>query len=315
VRDAVERSRGIIARPRAVYGHGRLARIAAGALVLVAALLLGAATAAAQDVDLPPAPTTAPPPAAAPAPPAPRAAPAPVAAAVAPAAPVRLAIGAYGQAVRDLQRELRRRGMRLAVDGAFGPATRRAVKRMQKRLRMRQTGVADARLLKRLGLRTRAVASGGLPAASGSSPYLDVFPVAGEHSFFDDYGAARGQGPHQGNDIMADRGTPAVAVDDAVVHRLSRVETGLGGIYVWLKRADGVQYYYAHLNTVAEGLDVGSAVAVGQVIGTVGNTGDARHGAPHLHFEIRPDGVTTINPYQHLVAVDPAAQTGANGGR
>jgi len=104
-------------------------------------------------------------------------------------------------------------------------------------------------------------------------------------------------------------------VDDAVVHGLSRVETGLGGIYVWLKRADGVQYYYAHLNTVAEGLDVGSAVAVGQVIGTVGNTGDARHGAPHLHFEIRPDGVTTINPYQHLVAVDPAAQTGANGGR
>jgi murein DD-endopeptidase MepM/ murein hydrolase activator NlpD len=314
MRDAAERSRGITARPRAVHGHGRLSRIAAGALVLITILLLGAATAAAQDVELPPAPPAAPPPAAAPAPPAPTAAPAPEAAA-ARAAPLRLAIGSYGQAVRDLQRELRRRGLRITVDGAFGPATRRAVKRMQKRLRMRQTGVADARLLKRLGLRTRAVASGGPPAAPGSSPYLDVFPVAGEHSFFDDFGAPRGQGPHQGNDIMAARGTPIVAVDDAVVHRLARAETGLGGIYVWLERADGVQYYYAHMNTIAEGFDVGSAVAVGQVIGTVGNTGDARHGSPHLHFEIRPGGGSPISPYQHLVAVDPAAQTGANGGR
>ena len=40
------------------------------------------------------------------------------------------------------------------------------------------------------------------------------------------------------------------------------------------------------------------------MIGTVGNTGDARYGATHLHFEIRPGG-TPIDPYPHLVAVDP----------
>jgi murein DD-endopeptidase MepM/ murein hydrolase activator NlpD len=97
-----------------------------------------------------------------------------------------------------------------------------------------------------------------------------------------------------------------VAVDDAVVRRLTRVEQGLGGIYVWLERADGVQYYYAHMNSIADGLVEGSKVSVGQVIGTVGNTGDARHGATHCHFEIRPDGVTSIDPYPHLRAVDPA---------
>ena len=48
----------------------------------------------------------------------------------------------------------------------------------------------------------------------------------------------------------------------------------------------------------------GSKVTAGQVIGAVGNTGDARYGATHCHFEIRPSG-TPIDPYPHLVAVDP----------
>lgn len=273
-------------------------------------------------MELPPPPGTAPAPGAAPAPT--TAAPAPATAA-APAAPaivaprratsVRLSVGDTGGAVRDLQRELRRRGMRIVVDGAFGPATKRAVTRMQKRFRMRASGVADAKLLKRLGLRTREVAAAPVtPAAPGSSDLLKVFPVAGENSYFDDYGAARHQGSHEGIDIMADRGTPVVAVDDGSISKLARAETGLGGIYVWLKRADGVQYYYAHLNSVAEGLDVGTGVGVGQVIGTVGNTGDARHASPHLHFEIR-SGWSPTNPYPHLVAVDPAARTSARAGR
>jgi murein DD-endopeptidase MepM/ murein hydrolase activator NlpD len=271
-------------------------------------------------VELPPPPAPTPAPGAAPAP-----APGVAAAAAEPAAAVttrprraravRLSVGDTGRAVRDLQRELRRRGMRIAVDGAFGPATKRAVARMQKRFRMRATGVADAKLLKRLGLRTRAVAAApARVSAPGSSEFLKVFPVAGENSYFDDYGAARHQGSHQGIDIMADRGTPVVAVEDGSVSKLARAETGLGGIYVWLRRTDGVQYYYAHLNTVAEGLDVGSPVGVGQVIGTVGNTGDARHASPHLHFEIRR-GWSPINPYSHLVAVDPAARTSARARR
>ena len=78
-----------------------------------------------------------------------------------------------------------------------------------------------------------------------------------------------------------------------------------------LERADGTQYYYAHMTTITDGLAEGSKVAVGQLVGTVGNTGDARYGAAHLHFEIHPGGGSATNPYSHLVAVDPAARTQA----
>lgn len=219
---------GIPNRARAGHGYGRILRSAAAVLVLLACLLVGAATASADGVDLPSAPATDSQ-GAAPAPPAGAGAPA---AAAAPAtatprsAPVRLRVGSRGDAVRDLQRELRRRG----------------------------------------------------------------------------------QGSHQGIDIMADRNTPLVAVDDGAISQLSRAETGLGGIYVWLRRADGVQYYYAHMESVAEGLEIGSRISVGQVLGTVGNSGDARSAPPHLHFEIRNEW-TPINPYRHLQAVDPTART------
>lgn len=181
---------------------------------------------------------------------------------------------------------------------------------------MKTTGIAGPKLLKRLGLPARAVAAAPAPAASpalvpGADAYLKVFPVAGEYVYRDDFGDPRGQGPHQGNDIMADRGTPLVAVDDVVVDRLTRTESRLGGIYLLLDRADGVEYFYAHMHTIAAGLSEGTRVAAGQVIGTVGNTGDARYGAPHLHFEIHPDGRTPVNPYTHLQAVDPTARATA----
>ncbi len=98
-----------------------------------------------------------------------------------------------------------------------------------------------------------------------------------------------------------------------MISKMTRVETGLGGLYIWLKRADGVQYYYAHMDSIAEGLAAGSRITVGQVVGAVGNTGDARHGAPHLHFEIRI-AWTPINPYPHLQAVDPAARAASRPG-
>jgi murein DD-endopeptidase MepM/ murein hydrolase activator NlpD len=237
---------------------------------------------------------------------------APAATTVAPkATPVVLRIGSYGAAVRDLQRELRRRGIKVTVDGAFGPATKKAVKRIQKRFKMKQTGIADAKLLKKLGLQVRVTAGATTPVQPtvlpGRSPYLDVFPLVGDYTYSDDFGAPRHQGRHEGVDIMADRNTPIVAVTNATVERLTRVETGLGGIYVWLRRSDGTEYYFAHMNTIATGLEAGQQVTAGQVIGAVGNTGDARYGATHLHFEIRPGG-SPIDPYPHLVAVDPTAR-------
>lgn len=282
----------------------RRVRRTAGLVALATALSVTASQAVAQvEVPTRTGSATAAAPAAQPAAPAPRAS-----SASAPAAtrsvPVRLRIGSRGVAVRDLQRALRQRGFRIAVDGAFGPATRRAVRAAQKRFKLKVTGIATAPLMKRLGLSTRIALSDNRPAVNRGTKYLQVFPVLGEYTYFDDFGAPRHQGSHEGTDVMADKGTPLVAVVDAKVDRVQRTERGLGGLYVWLERADGTEYYYAHMAAVAPGLAEGQSVKAGQVLGTVGNTGDARHGAAHLHFEIRPRGLGSINPYTHLVAVD-----------
>ena len=287
-------------------------------LVMLAALLIAAVSAVAQDVAIPSPPATTPAPGAAPAPttsapaastPSPAASPA---LSVTTATPATLRIGSSGQAVRELQRELRRRGLRMVVDGAFGPATKRALTTIQRRLGLRPTGVANPPTLARLGLVSRlAAVVEAAPATptlvAGTSQYLAVFPVGGQADYGDDFGDARSQGSHEGTDIMADRGTPLLAADNASVIRLSRVETARGGISLWLERADGTQYYYAHMTAIAAGLAEGSTVAAGEPVGSVGNTGDARFGAPHLHFEVHPGGGAAINPYPHLVAVDPSS--------
>ena len=228
-------------------------------------------------------------------------------AAAAPGTTGSLAPGAGGADVKALQRKLRVRGIRVPVDGSYGRQTRAGVRILQRKLRLPVTGIADATLLSKLGLKIRAVASAPVatPAAPAAAQYLKAFPVTGTYSFANDYGAARSQGSHQGNDIMSPRGTPVVAVADGTIKRLTRVETGLGGVFIYLVDTAGNEYYYAHLNDIVAGLDAGSKVAAGQQIGTVGNTGDARFGAAHLHFEIHPGGGGAINPYTDLVALDP----------
>lgn len=122
-----------------------------------------------------------------------------------------------------------------------------------------------------------------------------VCPVQGPHAFSNDYGARRGGGrSHQGNDLLAPRGTPVVA---NVAGTVSRHPNRLGGLAYYLKGDDGVTYYGAHLDSFgAQG-----RVSAGTVIGTVGNTGDAVGGPPHLHFEMNPGGRGPINPYPTLV--------------
>lgn len=225
---------------------------------------------------------------------------------VTPPASDALRFGSRGRDVKALQRKLRTRGIKVPVDGSYGRTTRAGVRILQRKLKLKATGVADAALLRKLGLKIRAVASAPATLSGPTSArFLKVFPVLGDYSYFDDYGAARHQGSHQGNDIVAKMGTPLVACVDGTISRLTRQETGLGGIYIWIEDAQGNDYYYAHMQTIAPELRAGSKVTAGQVVGTMGMTGDARGTIPHLHFEIRPNGGGSINPFSDLRAVDP----------
>jgi murein DD-endopeptidase MepM/ murein hydrolase activator NlpD len=128
-----------------------------------------------------------------------------------------------------------------------------------------------------------------------------VFPVAGEAGYSDDYGAPRaGTGWHHGNDIFAARGTPVLAVTDGTLSRVG-VNT-LGGNRLWLTDGAGNAYYYAHLSAYAPAAVEGAQVHAGQVIGFVGNTGQAITTPPHLHFEIHPGDGDSIDPHPYLRA-------------
>lgn len=134
-----------------------------------------------------------------------------------------------------------------------------------------------------------------------------VFPVGDPHSFGDSFGAPRMMGTgyehaHQGTDIMAPAGTPLIACERGIITKMG--SDVLGGTKIWVKGESGTYYYYAHLSAFAEGMVDGLVVDAGTVIGFVGDTGNAKGGAPHLHFEIHPDGGAAVNPYPLLKVVD-----------
>lgn len=129
-----------------------------------------------------------------------------------------------------------------------------------------------------------------------------VFPVFGSTATFSsDYGAPRaGTGWHQGNDIFAPIGVPVLAVADGVLSKVG-VNT-LGGNRLWLTDDLGNAYYYAHLSGYAAHVKDGVRVRGGEIIGYVGNTGQAITTPPHLHFEIHPGDGASVDPYPYLLA-------------
>lgn len=123
-------------------------------------------------------------------------------------------------------------------------------------------------------------------------------PVKGadKFAFANTFGAPReGRRSHAGNDMFAKRGTPVIAPSGGTIRA---VDGGRAGIGFYLDGNDGVTYYGAHMNDRRVGN--GATVERGDVIGSVGNSGNAAGTPPHLHFEIKPGNGASIDPYPLL---------------
>jgi murein DD-endopeptidase MepM/ murein hydrolase activator NlpD len=164
-----------------------------------------------------------------------------------------------------------------------------------------------------LRIQPELLRSGAFALTVTTEPSL-AFPVSGRsnkavQSFF---GADRDAGArrHQGIDIFAPRGTPVLAAANGVVRSIS--PNNLGGNVVWLSDyARRQTLYYAHLdrhNVVA-----GQTVTVGDTLGFVGNSGNARTTPPHLHFGIYRRGHGAVDPYPFVYrsAASPPAVVAA----
>jgi murein DD-endopeptidase MepM/ murein hydrolase activator NlpD len=124
---------------------------------------------------------------------------------------------------------------------------------------------------------------------------MGQFPVAGFATFRDDFGEPRGNGTrtHMGNDVFAAFDTPVRAPVYGIVRYQ---QEDLGGNAAYVTAPDGTYYYMAHLNAFAPDLASGAHVSQGQFIGLCGDTGNAKGGAPHVHFEYHPNGGAAVDP-------------------
>ena len=181
---------------------------------------------------------------------------------------------------------------------------------------------------------SEAPTSHPLQSTPDLGPLRYVFPVVGAASFGGSYGAPRSDVPgkwHHGDDIFASLGAPVVAVAGGTVDKIGWNRTG--GWRLWLNDAAGNGFYYAHLSAYAPAVLHSSHVKAGQVLGFIGDTGDAITTPFHLHFEVHPavyrymgedgavDPTSYLGRWRHLehVAIPrpvlPALPAGAVGGQ
>lgn len=161
---------------------------------------------------------------------------------------------------------------------------------------------------------TTTTVSAPLPAAAASfDPNSMVFPVDGDYRMHDNFGACRDgcARKHEGVDIMAAKMVPVVAVADGVVSWISSTNPNCG-ICLNIKHDDQWSTSYVHLNNdtpgtddgkgwgIAPGIERGTPVKRGQLIGWVGDSGNAENAGSHLHFELQRNGVA-IDAYPYLL--------------
>ena len=118
-----------------------------------------------------------------------------------------------------------------------------------------------------------------------------------EQHLTDTWGAARSQGrSHEGIDIFAARGTPIQATTQGIVSKVG--EDALGGRVVMIVGPGGAGHYYAHLEDYAD-ISPNDWVNAGDIIGYVGDSGNAKGTPPHVHYGIYING-SAVNPYPLL---------------
>lgn len=132
-----------------------------------------------------------------------------------------------------------------------------------------------------------------------------AFPVyGGKARVADNYGATRAAPivSHEGDDIFAPFGSPVVAVADGTLSKVGTLP--ISGNRLWVTTAGGDAFFYAHLSAFSPAAVNGAKVKAGDVLGFVGNTGDAEPTPPHVHFEVHPGGLEqpSVDPYPIVTA-------------
>jgi len=205
--------------------------------------------------------------------------------------------GQKSDAVRLVQEKLIANSIEVkgGADGIFGVATTVSLTNFQKARGLNATGAVDL---------PTAVALGVLPdLATLGIPQISVFPSQGRCSFVDSWHEPRPGGRlHIGVDIIGPKGLALYAVVDGTITKMYGADSKLSGNALRLTAPDSTYFFYAHLDSFAPGITIGSAVRAGQIIGYMGATGNA--GISHLHFEIHPGGGEAINPFPVIKAVD-----------
>lgn len=203
--------------------------------------------------------------------------------------------GERSEAVRLVQQTLINNGIEVkgGADGVFGVATAIALGAFQGARGLNPSQVVDFPTAQALGL-IPSLESLGIPS-------IKVFPVQGRCSFTNTWQEARGSRRHEGVDIIAPRGNLIYAVVDGTITKVYN-NASLTGNGVRLTTSDGTYFFYAHLDTIAPNITVGTVVKAGQILGTNGATGNTT--TPHLHFEVHPRGGAAIDPTPIVAAVN-----------
>jgi murein DD-endopeptidase MepM/ murein hydrolase activator NlpD len=226
---------------------------------------------------------------------------APVAAPAATATPTQLDVNALpkrgerSESVRLVQQTLINNGVEVkgGADGVFGVATSIALGNFQSARGLNASQALDFPTAQALGL---------IPSLESLGiPQIQVFPVQGRCSFTNTWQESRGSRLHEGVDIIAPKGNLIYAVVDGTITKRYD-NASLTGNGLRLTMADGTYFFYAHLDTIAPNIGVGTVVKAGQILGTNGATGNT--GTPHLHFEVHPRGGAAIDPTPVVAAVN-----------